>query len=376
MDVVAVHDKRRTEAQLDAPDMDALGFPTWNSSTHNVAGLPRRPVVPKLFGARLMPDRKPAGIRPALLPGAMPRGADVEWSDGSNQQPIRRGRSHTGRIQPVAFGQTAPRAIVLCAPAGADLHGHPRGLQPPIQRPARAVDRRRVLQRLFRQRLKPGKPELRRRLRVLALVAGTAREREVAHAVGATAAARRQVFDLQWYIRHATVGAAAPPLVEQILAHFVARQFALLVVHTADFRVLHEVRIKLDHLDADRADRCPPSQPLNPRQRGQHPMVEARGYPTVRTPPIAEARLSVAGRALASAAAYRVPRQQGVADLLAPMGEVGGPDDLPRRVVHQRDTSGLRAGIEFEAQRFRLGCSCLLQDDGERKSPPHGSLSA
>src|SRR5258708_17486349 len=120
------------------------------------------------------------------------------------------------------FGQPAPRPVPLSAPAGAHLHRQPRRLEAPIKRPARRIYRGRVLQRPLGLGLHLGMPELGGGLRPLGRVTRRAGKREVAYAVRAAPRLGHEVFDLERYACRTAVGAAALPLLQQILAYLVA----------------------------------------------------------------------------------------------------------------------------------------------------------
>ena len=75
------------------------------------------------------------------------------------------------------------------------------------------------------------------------------------------------MLNLQRSVGCATIGAAPPPLLEQILLDLVPCQSPLLILHPTELGVLHELSIELDEFQADSADGTPTSQPLHP---GEH----------------------------------------------------------------------------------------------------------
>ena len=90
------------------------------------------------------------------------------------------------------------------------------------------------------------KPELFLCLRTLGLIAGMTRQGQITDPIRAATTLGNQMFNLQRNIPSAAVQTGPAPLFEQILAHLVAQEGALLVLHAGDFRVLHLLRIELN----------------------------------------------------------------------------------------------------------------------------------
>ena len=72
----------------------------------------------------------------------------------------------------------------------------------------------------------------------LALVTGRARERQVAHAVGAIVAAWMNVVEFEGNVAGVTVDTLVIPLEQHVLPHFIACQRPLLVLRSLNIRIL------------------------------------------------------------------------------------------------------------------------------------------
>jgi len=162
--------------------------------------------------------------------------------------------AHTSRIQPVVFRVAQPNAVLLGAPATPERDRQSQFLERVPNRVSGGVHRRRIRKRLSGLRQYPFQScwimcqELSHIPTPLSLVAGMARNEQVADAIASTPRLRVDVLYLKRYILRATVGTLAAPLLQQVLAHLVACQFALLVLNPADDWVLHELGVEADRL--------------------------------------------------------------------------------------------------------------------------------
>jgi hypothetical protein len=208
-------------------------------------------------------------------------------------------------------------------------------------------------------------------LRAFLLVARFARQREVGDAMGAAPRPRDDVLDLQGRIGRAAVGAAAAPLLQQILPDLVARQRALLVLHAADLGVRKQLRIEAHQLHTDGGERHEPPQPVDPGEGRIDPVLEARRKPALGPASVEEAGLTVAGLPPPPAAPDGLPAEQGVADGLPSVGQLARPDDPPGRLGHHGNARGLGARVELDP--VFVGDTLLgepvVEDDGEREAP-------
>lgn len=355
-----------------APDIDALLRAGCDDGAHHIAGLealhhPR----PLRAGAR-----EAKGVHPAHLAYAVAHRPNQQRTYAAHAQRLGRAGADASRIVPVGLRQPQAGAVELRAPASADLDRQAGGHQPPIERPTCLVDRRGVLEWAAGLCLDVGVTKLRSGLRAFPGITRFTRQGEVMDTVGAAPRLRDDMLDLKSDILRAAVGAAAAPLFQHIFAYLVARQRALLVRHTADLGVLHELRVKPHQLGADSGERHEPLEPADPGERRSDPVLEAGRQPAPGPAPVQEARLAVAGLALPPTAADRPPAEQGVADRLPPVGQLARPDNAPGRLGHHRDAGGLGTRVEFQPVRVggARGGAAPREPDGEGVAPPHGSL--
>jgi hypothetical protein len=101
-------------------------------------------------------------------------------------------------------------------------------------------------------------------LRPLGRVTRLAGNREVTYALGAAAHLGDDVLDLQRYARLAAVGTVMPPLLEEILAHLIVRQFPLLILHPTNLGMLQQLGVQLDQLLGNGASGCVPLETSEP----------------------------------------------------------------------------------------------------------------
>ncbi len=186
---------------------------------------------------------KPIAVHSAHLPTAMSFRRNEQGDHAIDRQAFRSALAHAGRIQPVALGQPALRAVIPGQPTRATLHGQAERLEAFVQRPARTVDGGCVPKRSFGLCQEPleqvglALEELVDVLGPLPGIAGFAGEREIAYAARATTGAAHHVLDLQRHVCGTTVCTLPSPLLEQIRAHLAACQRPLLILHTRNFRL-------------------------------------------------------------------------------------------------------------------------------------------
>src|SRR5262245_1174009 len=134
-------------------------------------------------------------------------------------------------------------------------------------------------------------------------------------------------------MRRCAVGALAPPFLQQIFSDLVARQFALLVLDATDLRILQELGIEFDQFKRERVDRTPAAYPRHPGERVADTRLQRGRQPATPPTTIEKPWLAIAGVAGATGAAAGAALIQPGFDLLAAVGELGGPHDLPTHVV-------------------------------------------
>jgi hypothetical protein len=152
-----------------------------------------------------------------------------------------------------------------------------------------------------------------------------------------------------------TVGAHASPFLEQVFSDLVACEFSLLILNSRGLGVLHQLSVEANQLLAERSGGAEPPHAIDPGQHILDAARQRRREPAVTTPPVVEARLSIASMSLPSAATDRSPRQEAIANLLAAMGELRRPDNVTVSIIDYGQASRLTARINLDPQRFLLG---------------------
>jgi hypothetical protein len=109
-------------------------------------------------------------------------------------------------------------------------------------------------------------PEFGSRHGALGIVAGGARDGQIAHAIGAASRLGHDVLDLQGHVRGPTVGTRPIELLQQIRTDLVTSQFALLVLGPRDLWILQELQVEADEFLRDRPDGRKPLEPVHPRE--------------------------------------------------------------------------------------------------------------
>jgi hygromycin-B 7''-O-kinase len=220
--------------------------------------------VPSLQGA--VTDGKAGAIGPAHLAVAVSRRADAKRPYTSYTQVCRRTRAHAGGVEPMGLGQPPLGAVPLGAPTGTHLDWHLDSLEATVQCPPSGIDGSRVFERQPRLGLHLGMPKLSCRHHALGAIAGGARNGKVADAIRALSCFGHHVLDLQRHACRAAVGARAAKLLQQVLAHLVTSQLALLVLYSADFRMFQELGIEAHQLLRDCTSRGQAAEPGYPRE--------------------------------------------------------------------------------------------------------------
>ena len=155
------------------------------------------------------------------------------------------------------------------------------------------------------------------------------------------------LLDLERPITLSAVGACPAPLVEQILAHFIPGQFALLIRSSADLGILHQLGVEPHQLHAGSSNRAEMEKPAHPGQRGQDAMVERGSEPAVLAPPIEKARGAVARMALTTTSPDGPPREQSIADLASTVSQFAGPHHPIGPFLDDSDPGRLTTGVDF-----------------------------
>ena len=104
--------------------------------------------------------------------------------------------------------------------------------------------------------------------------AGWAGERQVRDSIRAALASGVDVFDLQRHVGRATIGAGAVPLLQQVLTHFIACEFTLLVLDAGYLRVVQGLGIEAHHSWLRARDRGLSRVSLHPVDGGVDPMLQ------------------------------------------------------------------------------------------------------
>ena len=181
----------------------------------------------------------------------------------------------------------------------------------------------------------------------LFLIAWPAGNGQITYPVRSAAHLGDQVLDLERPITLSAVGACPAPLVEQILAHFIPGQFALLIRSSADLGILHQLGVEPHQLHAGSSNRAEMAQPAHPCQRGQDAMVERGSEPAVLAPPIEKARGAVARMALTTTSPDGPPREQSIADLASTVSQFAGPHHPIGPFLDDSDPGRLTTGVDF-----------------------------
>ena len=190
-----------------------------------------------------------------------------------------------------------------------------------------------------------------RSLRVIARLAG---ERQVADPMGSTPRAAEDVFHFERNVGRPAVGAGPPPFFEQVLAHLITREFALLVLHPFDLRVLHEVHIKLHHLHADCFEGAGTQQAARPGERVGDAAFQGRREPALPSRSILEAGCAVARFASASRLADSPAIIECLFDGISPVLEFGSPDHFASRVIDESQPCCFATWVDLEPQFLHL----------------------
>lgn len=216
--------------------------------------------------------RETVPIHPAHLPRLSAKCFNEKWGDGFDVKGLRGRSPNASSIKPVRFWQFSPDPVVPGASPCCRLHGKTEGLQAMEQFPAGRIDGSCILERRFRLSQYPLKnfwlilEEVFDELCSLFVVARLAGKGEVAYAVTSSSCATQDVLDFQRYVRRPTVSTLSPPFLQQVLADFVSDQLPLLILHPADFRILHGLCVKFYQFLRKRNHRTISAQAAHPGQ--------------------------------------------------------------------------------------------------------------
>lgn len=375
-------------AHRHAPDMHAGLFPCGHLGAHPIAGLDALDalVAHEIAAWEAVVERARAAVSPA------PTGLDRQHRTIPATDLID--SADTGGIEGMGLGEVQARAVELGASARAGFDRQAGRFQRREQRPARRIDGGGILERRFGLRLDLVQP---RRLAFqevlngstpLALIAGSAGERQVRDPIRTAPRAWNDMLDLQRHVRRATIGAGPIPLLQQVFAHLIPGQRSLLIFHAGDVRGLHRLHIEPHQFLTERGDGRPTAQARDPVRRGLHPMAQARGQPAGGLGAIVEPRGAVAQIGGATAAAERRARRQRLADLVSAMCEFAEPQDMGHainrtscgidgfRLAYQGQPGGPTPRIELDPQRLGRPADPILEPDGERCQAHHDRTPA
>jgi hypothetical protein len=361
-----------------APYVDSRVFPAWHDGPHQVASL--KPTMD--FLPLPVAGRKAVLVGAAHLPAAVPGRLNQQRHHPSGCQLFWGAVAHAGRIQPVGFREVPLAAVVLREAPTPRLQRQPRGLQALKETPPGGIDRRRVCERRLglgehaSQHIWSAGEEVPDVLRPFGEVAWLASQTQVAEPVGAPSGTGLDVLHLQGNVCGSAIRTRSLPFFEQIFPDLVARQCSLLVLASADLRLLHQLGVEADQFLTDGSYWRESPHSGNPGEDRADAAFQRRGQHSLTFAPIPESRLSIARFPLTPRSSQRPPPLQPLLDALAPMREFGGPHHFSGRVMDKRQARCLRPRIDLQAQRLkgRLLDRCL-QDDGEGISSPHSGFA-
>src|SRR5262249_46687487 len=156
---------------------------------------------------------------------------------------------HTPRRAKVFWAGSARSGAPWCAPRPG-LQWKTHGLDALVERPAGGVHRR-IPQRAFPRRLQLRDPNLGGGVSAFAAMPPFTGARQVPDRIGPLSIPGPHGLDLEGHLGALAVGARVAPRLEEIRAHLVARERALLIRHPADLGVLQQLGVELDHFKAD-----------------------------------------------------------------------------------------------------------------------------
>jgi hypothetical protein len=147
---------------------------------------------------------------------------------------------------------------------------------------------------------------------VLALIAGTTSQSKIGNPVGASLGFRLDMLDLERDIFRITIGALAAPLFEEVLPHFVASEFTLLIFDSINIWIEKEMSIEAYSFGTNGRNRDPRAKPFDPRADSINSMEQRRRKPPYRLGTIEESWRAVASLAVAPTPAKRPSLSEGI----------------------------------------------------------------
>src|SRR5258708_19368707 len=162
------------------------------------------------------------------------------------------------------------------------------------------------------------------------------------------------MLDLQGNVLLRAIGTAACPLFEQIFAHLIACQGALLILAPLNSWILQRLWIEAHKLHTDRCDGADPHETLDPRNDIAQATDLGWGQPALAPLAIVESGFSVACVALPSRMSHPAPLVQAVLDLLPPVRQFCSEDDLPLCIINNDNTSFIAPLITLDPYELYL----------------------
>ncbi len=287
--VAGLHRERAAFAHLHASNVRTRRLEgSWHDRSHSVPRLKAsHHLLPHLVATR---EAVPVPVGSAVLASA--GRLDSQCFEPAYADP--RQFSHTQGIQRVRLLHAKARPIPSGPPTcpGADGKStDPQGLH---QLEARGIDGCCIAEGAFGLCLDLGVSKLGGRLVSLGLVAVVTAEHQIRQAVGAPSASRQEMVDLQGAIRLTTIDALIRVLEEQVRSGFPTCQFAPLILHARDFRVLKQLRVEAHLLDLKTCEGCPARESVRPGERVANSGEQAGCQPTSGDTPVVETGCAVA----------------------------------------------------------------------------------
>jgi len=186
-----------------------------------------------------------------------------------------------------------PRPVPPCPPACPRADGQPKDAQGLNKLVSAGIDRRCIAQRHFGLLLDLRMPPFGGCLIPFLLIAAVTGQRQIRDTVGPATAAGPDMVYFKGRLPLPTIGASVLILEQQIGSHLPPGQFAVLVFHPLDFRVLEQVRVEAHLLDLDAADGRPASEAIGPRDEVFDPGEDRRRQPALRDGPVVKTRCAV-----------------------------------------------------------------------------------
>jgi hypothetical protein len=131
------------------------------------------------------------------------------------------------------------------------------------------------------------------------------------------------VVQVQRHARDAAIGAVPAVLLQHVFPHLAASERAALVLDAGDLRVLHQLHVEANTLDGNAGERGEAAQLFDPGHAGVDAVLQARGQPPLRPPPVVEPWLPITQIAVPAPAPEASARCQDLADLPAPVRKLG-----------------------------------------------------